>query len=859
MSTQNKLSLFKRILAPKRVYAEKDRLEAFLAAFPGEYCGFNPDGSLAYSLGFLTLLGIPQIRNFEDIQHALRAGDAAALESCLMRLKENRQKFILKVQTIKGGKILRFTGAAGHALNGTDSYEIIWVEDITATESEIEKKRSLHQNFEHEIKKFHTLLGAMTTPLWMYDSKGIMLWCNQAYARLLGKTPDEVLDEKLEIAFSAPKKKNAHAAQHSVHKMVDIALTTATVQSEYKYIVHAGNRHLMKVDIIPITHLDVTIGQAIDVTKEEDLERRSERNNAAHKELFEQLHAAIAIFEFDQRLEFYNSAFAQLWRLEPSWLDTKPKLSELMERLREMRRLPEQADFRKFKQSWLDMFTATQGPHEDMLYLPDDTVIRSSFMPHPLGGLLMMFEDVTSKIEMESSYNTLMAIQRETLDNLNEGVAVYGENGRLRLWNPAYAKMWDLNPEDLQHGMHISEIIDRCRKFYQDAGEDAARDSKWSNQRQNMVNELFERQDKLGQIHRSDGKILNYAAVALPDGGKMVTFHDVTDSMQVETVLRDKNSALEAAEKLKIDFLANVSYQLRTPLNAIIGFNEILDQEYFGPLNPRQKEYTKGMGEASQRLLNLINDILDLSSLEAGYLVLQYAPIDIYHMLRSIFDLTQEWARGQLIEMTLDCDQSIGFLEADERRLKQALINLIRNAISYTPAAGRISLSAMRTESYVEITVKDTGGGIAPEDIARILKPFEKTRAAQDEKQSRMIPELRSGAGLGLTLVKNIIDLHKGELRVESEVGVGSSFTIRMPLTATLTPTLAATPTAVSIVDAPGKLTKAEKKNGDSGTVKPVAQASKKIKEKPPKNSPEDLPKKPTKTAAKNAEKSGAL
>lgn len=777
---KNKLTLFKRLLAPKAVYAEKDRLEAFLAAFPGEYCGFNPDGSLAYSVGFLSLLGLSHIRRFSDIQQALRAGDAAALETCLMRLKENRQKFVLKVQTLAGQKILRFTGAAGHALSGDESYEIIWVEDITATESELEKKRTVQQNLEHEIKKFHTLLGAMTTPLWMCQANGDIIWCNNAYAKLLSKTQDEVLTEKLEIIFSAPKKiipknaaKNITGAQHSVHKMVDIALSTATVQSEYKYIVYAGSRHLMQVDIIPMAHLDVAIGQAIDVTREEDLERRSERNNAAHKELFEQLHAAIAIFEFDQRLEFYNSSFAHLWRLDPSWLDTKPKLSEIMERLREMRRLPEQADFRKFKQSWLDMFTATQGPHEDMLYLPDDTVIRSSFMPHPLGGLLMMFEDVTSKIQMESSYNTLMAVQRETLDNLNEGVAVYGENGRLKLWNPAYAKLWELNPENLEQGMHISEILERCRHFYET--------DDWASLRQSMINELFVRQDKVGQINRQDGKILDYAAVALPDGGKMVTFHDVTDSIKVENALRDKNAALQTAEKLKIDFIANVSYQLRTPLNAIIGFNEILDHEYFGALNPRQKEYTKGMGEASQRLLNLINDILDLSSLEAGYFVLQYSYIDLSSMLRSIFDLTQEWARSQMIEILLVCEGDVGGFEADERRLKQALVNLIRNAISYTQAGGKIILSTRVLSDTVEISVSDTGEGIASEDIPRILKPFEKTFQTQEEKQPIISSEARSGAGLGLTLVKNIVDLHRGELEITSEIGKGSCFTIRIP------------------------------------------------------------------------------
>ncbi len=763
-----KPSFLKKLFTNPHLRAEKDRLEAFLAAFPGEYCGFNPDGSLAYSKGFLSLLNLDKIRAFSDIQHALRPGDAAALETCMIRLKENGQKFIIKVQTLKGTKILRFTGGSGHALNEADQYDIIWAEDVTATEQELEKTRSTRQNLEHEIRKFHTLLGTMTTPLWMHTADGDVAWCNEAYAKILGKPTETILDEKLELPFTSPKKKGVTG--HSIRKLVDIALTTATPQSEPKYLISGGNRHMMQVDLIPLTHLDLVIGQARDITKEEDLERRAERDITAYRELMEQLHSAIAIFDSEQRLEFYNSAFSQIWKLESGWLDTKPKLGEIMERLREIRRLPEQADFRRYKQSWLDMFTAANGPHDDMMYLPDGSVVRSLFMPHPLGGLLMTFEDVTSGLELESSYNTLMAVQRETIDNLAEGVAVYGEHGRLRLWNPAYARMWNLNPEDLDGGLHISQIMDRCRKFYIS--------DNWEKDLEQMIADFFTTQTLEGEIHRTDEKILHYSSISLPDGGRMVTFQDVTDSTNIEKALRDKNAALEATERLKLDFIANVSYQLRTPMNAIIGFNEILDKEYFGPLNTRQKEYTKGLAEASERLLNLINDILDLSSLEAGYLTLGYEEFGIKQMLQGIYDLTSEWARGQQIEVNLSCPEDIGAVHADERRLKQVLVNLIRNAIAYTPAGGRITLAAEKIGNELALSVIDTGPGISEADQARIFNPFEKTNTPRDNGSG----DLRGGAGLGLSLVKNIIDLHQGRLILKSAIGEGSVFTALIPI-----------------------------------------------------------------------------
>lgn len=758
-----KQSLFDRWLKPSALMAERDRLEAFLGAFPGEYCGFNPDGSLAYSKGFLDLLHLKKISGISDIQHALRPGDAAALETCYFRLKEQRQNFVLKAQTLDTQKILRLTGSTGVAISGTDQYDIIWVEDITVTEKELEQKRADQNRLEHEIKKYSAVLGGMTYPVWIHNAAGEVVWCNNAYAGILGAPVDDVLRDKKEVLFTTPKRKGK--VGKPVKILVEDALSSGQIQSEPKHIIIGGDRKMMNVTLIPLSHLDIVVGQAQDISREEEIETRSDRNMAAQRELMEQLRTAIAIFDGEQKLEFYNSSYAQLWKMEEGWLNSHPKLGDILERLRETRRLPEEADFRRYKQSWLELFTSQIGPKEDMLYLPDGSVLRSLVVPHPLGGLLMTFEDVTSGLELESSYNTLMAVQRETLDGLSEGVAVYGSNGRLTLWNPAYAALWDLNPEELEGNLHVSQIIERFKKFF--PADD------WDKTRDQMTREFFVREDRKGEIRRTDGRIVHFMSVALPDGGTMITFHDMTDTVRVQEALSEKASALEAAERLKLDFLANVSYQLRTPLNAIIGFNEILDKEYFGELNIRQKEYTKGLGEASEQLMNLINDILDLSTIEAGYMTIIKERVDVGVMLTALYDLTQEWARGQKIEVTLSIADDVGEGCIDERRIKQAILNLLRNAIAYTPAGGRITLSAIKVGDQFALSVIDTGPGISPEDQARIFKPFEKTAAHREEG--------RGGAGLGLSLVQNIIDLHGGTITMKSAIGEGTAITLLLP------------------------------------------------------------------------------
>ena len=221
----------------------------------------------------------------------------------------------------------------------------------------------------------------------------------------------------------------------------------------------------------------------------------------------------------------------------------------------------------------------------------------------------------------------------------------------------------------------------------------------------------------------------------------------------------------------KSEFIANVSYELRTPLNAIIGFAEILDRQYFGALNARQMEYSRGVVEASQRLLALINDILDVAKIEAGYLHLEPAPTDIVALLANVETLARERVRNRQLAFESECEPGIGILMVDERRLKQALYNLISNAIKFTPEGGRILLSTRRQGADLVMTVSDTGVGIAPEDQSRVFGKFERGSG-----QHRQI-----GAGLGLALVKSLIELHGGTVELASSPGQGTRVICRIP------------------------------------------------------------------------------
>ena len=784
---QPKQSFFSRLLsAPMRVSqleTEKARLEAFLSTFPGEYCGIAASGHILYSENFCTLLDLASIQSLTDIGASLSPGDAAAFEGMTNRLQENGTGFVLTAKNRDESKYFKISGAKGEDLAQTDSFIVLWVEDITdethAQSSYAEEKQEIESEF-HQIR---TALDSIPRPVWLRDPQQNIVWTNTTYCNFLNTDMPDVITQQKEITSTSSSNKQSGSNTNRLKPGKDLAaqaLKENTVLETTAHGIFHGKRLLLKISEIPLGGLGMTLGIAYNITKEEELENELQRFQSSTNELMEQLHSAIALFDVDQKLEFYNPAFSQLWNLDSGWLNKKPTLGEIMEKLRQHRRLPEQADFRAFKQSWLDMFTNLFKPTETMLYLPDNTALRMLAFPHTMGGLMMTFEDVSSRLELESSYNTLMAVQKETLDNLGEGVAVYGSNGRLKLWNPAFTTMWNLHPEDVENNPHINRIIDKKKAFFTDDTWQARKSELTAMGLDRSLTETrIKRQSKTGT-----NELIDTAAVPLPDGGVLITFSDVTDKVAIEEALREKAEALETAEQLKIDFLANVSYQLRTPLNAIMGFAEILQNEYFGKLNKRQKDYTTDIQTASDTLLQLINDILDLSTLEAGYLTLSRSSFKISDMLDSIGTLVSDWGRKEKTKITIDYPTNIGSMTGDPRRIQQAIINVIRNALSYIKSDGKVTIGAARKKAEIHFTIHDSQSAITEADKAHIFKPFQ--RAKSGTKKADFASSTTS-PGLGLSLVRSIVEAHGGTVNIQSDDTAGTTISLIIPLTSTKT------------------------------------------------------------------------
>lgn len=762
------MSVFDRLLdaimpyrvGTRKLAQENQRLEAFLRALPIEYCGWDETGVQALSPGFCALFGIKKVRSIQDVQTALMPGDAAALDGLFNRLRQDGENFDIGVNTVAGKKMLKVFGKQGAVSDGSQVFSVVWAYDISDFAQSAMRSMEAVTAVEKRENELRAALNALPFPVWLRNQKLDITWCNRFYSRVVDDTAASVVAEQKELPLTGVGKSDAEQ-----RVLAERAVASAAAQSFRGHVIVDGQRRLVEMIETPIVFEKKMVGVALDVTREEEWESSYERLTSSHREALEQLRTAIAMFDRDMRLEFYNSAYEQLTGMSGNWLDARPKMSDIIDRMRELRKLPEQADYKQFKQNWARRFTTLLEPYEEMQYLPDGTVIRMIVVPRPMGGILLTLEDVTSRLQLETSYNTLMAVQQETMDNLTEGIAVFGEDGRLRLSNKSFAGMWGIAPEDLTGTLHIAQFAEKARGFFDD--------SSWPDAYRTLLNNGLEREPRSGRLQRKGGDVFEYSVVPLPDGNILNAYFDITDTVKVEQALIEKNAALEEAERLKTDFLANVSYQLRTPLNAIMGFAEMLNQQYFGKLNERQLEYTASMIEAGQRLVSLINDILDLSTIEAGYLKLYPSEIKVKDLIGRVAAITLEWAQKQKLDIVILCPDDSLSIVADERRIKQVLLNLISNAINYSPQGGQVTLSAERAGDFIILGVRDTGMGIPEEDLARVFTPFEKIHSGKVQR--------RSGAGLGLTLVRSIVELHGGQVTIDSRKDGGTFVACRFP------------------------------------------------------------------------------
>jgi signal transduction histidine kinase/sensor domain CHASE-containing protein len=356
-----------------------------------------------------------------------------------------------------------------------------------------------------------------------------------------------------------------------------------------------------------------------------------------------------------------------------------------------------------------------------------------------------------------------LKLWHSTMEGIDDGIIVFDEDGRLLLWNAAYGRIWNMPPGMLRHGRRMPDMMDWT--LTQGGFRLASQEPN--------VTEIHPRDTMSGGrwLWQGHGKTIEVRRLEVPDiGGFISISRDMTQSKHYERELVKAWEQAVLANRAKSEFLANVSHELRTPLNAIIGFSEVLEAELFGPLaNERYRSYVVDIKSSGSHLLSLINDILDLSKIEAGKFELRVEPMDCRDLMESVARLIRPRAESGELAFTVNLPAEMLVLHADRRALKQILINLLSNAVKFTPAGGTVELSCHPVPNGVAFVIRDSGIGISAKDIDTALSPFGQI----DSNLARRY----EGTGLGLPIVKGICELHGGKLQIESEVNHGTVVT----------------------------------------------------------------------------------
>lgn len=724
--------------------AEVDRVHALLLAEPQVVVAWAAGDSTPEIFGDTTMM-TPASAPHRVLAFGtwLEPAQARTMERLVEGLRNEGQSFATPLTTLSGRPI----EAEGRAIGGR---AVLRLRDVSGVQRDLAELASRHDKLLGEVDSLRTLVEALPSPIWARDENGALSFVNLAYARAVeAKSPADAVARGLELLDRPAREELARACAAS-------ECYTGRVRA-----VVAGTRRTFDIRNVPTERGSAGIG--IDATEVAGLRAELNRVGEAHRRTLDQLATGVAIFDGSQKLTFYNMAYRALWDLEPSFLDQGPSDSAVLDKLRTARKLPEEQDFRQWKNELHEAYRAVE-PRETVWYLPDRRTLRVVTTQNPEGGVTYLFDDVTERLDLERRFDALIRVQGETLDNLTEAVAVFGSDGRVRLHNPAFARMWQLAPETLAARPHIEAVIGMCQPLH---GDDAT----WQALRA-AVTAIDDREPLTGRLERRDGSVIDCATVPLPDGATLVAFHDITDTVNVERALREKNEALETADEIKIDFVHHVSYELRSPLTNIIGFAHFLDDPATGPLNDKQREYLGYLTTSTNALLAIINNILDLATIDAGAMTLNLGPVDIRQCMLAAVEGVQDRLVKDELALDMRVPPDVGSFVADEKRVRQVLFNLLANAVSFSPPGGAITLIAERRSDAVVFSVTDRGPGIPLDVKDRVFNWFE----------THPLGSQHRGAGLGLSLVRSFVELHGGSVTLDSDIGRGTTVTCVFPL-----------------------------------------------------------------------------
>jgi signal transduction histidine kinase len=722
------------------------------------------DGRIEASQRLAQWLGLEMVPQYlselDSGDRGLTPETLAELTQSVLKTQKTAAPFRMVATPRGSGRSLALRGHLADPQVSPGGAALVWFFDFSESESELVRLREDAARARSDFAALVSLIEAAPMPMWFRGADGALRLVNSAYVAALGMdNAGEVVSEGIELVEKVDGLTACQVALQAAAQNTPIErIVTVTI---------AGQRRACRVSDLPLGSEGIA-GYAVDIEDLEELSRTFRAFREAQRSMLDQLSAGVAQFDAKRQLVFANQPFQRLFAITPAVMLDPPVFERLLDSARDAGRLPEVRDFpawRKEKAAW---FAASES-EEEAWSLSDGTHLRIVAHPVPDGGLLLIAEDRTEQLRLSAVRDTLLRTRTATFDSLFESVAVFAPDGKLQLWNRSFASGWGLESELLDTHPHIDELLKKIGPRLQKPSQvkavgDVVRAA------------TLDRKQTGGRIALADGRTLDFAGVPLPDGNGLMTVLDITASEKAEAALRERNAALREANEIKTRFLANMSYELRTPLTTIGGFAELLEAGVGGELGEQGREYVAAILDASAKLGEQIESLLDLSQGEAGLLPLAGDEIDLADFAQAV--AAEREARIAEAGLTLDvqCAAEAGTLRGDRRRLSRAVGHLIDNSIAATPEGGRILLQVSHGSAAAgkraRIVVSDNGSGMDAAQLARALDGIKVSQGSKGADRRQ---------GIGLPLVRQMVEAHGGSFQLISEPGEGTAAIIDLP------------------------------------------------------------------------------
>lgn len=589
--------------------------------------------------------------------------------------EQNNESFIiLDYKDHKG--VDRFIECRLEIVNQIDNNPIglvIWFKDVTQNITYINKVKAELLQVQMENKTYSDILNNLPIPLWARDKNNKITYCNNEYKAIVNidvERDNSEIPELDKISVSIAK----------------MARMLKAINKEEKYIIAKNERKLYSISEIPVAN-DLLVGFALDQSEKESVSKELEQYSDAQNNLLETSSSAIAIYAADTKIKYFNQAFINLWKLDEKWLFTHPTYGEILEELRQKRILPEQANFLQFKKERIKLFTQLSETYNEFMYLPDGKSLRVIIIPFSLGGLLFAFEDMTSHLALERSLNSLNAVQRAMLNNLSEAIAVFGQDGRLKLYNPAYLKLMEMEDQFAASSPHISDILESKKYLFH------TRDTDWVSTKNDLISALYEREFQRSILKMNNDRIIYRSAAPLPDGATLITYVNNSDLVKCESSLAEKTVVLNDFLLFQHQFLVNISKQtieLSTEIENEIGNNN-----------------STHVGDLFKKLSYLQNEIVDLSQIYLSSVNEKFTVVDIKQLINQAIENNKE-IKVQNMNFLFSEDYNASII-GNYGRIKQILNKILSYIIQFINGKAELSLEIANSRNALIINFNVIG------------------------------------------------------------------------------------------------------------------------------------------------------